>query len=144
MCRDAMGKPWRPDPLLTDECYAAANLRDRGLIVFSSCAHAGLVNRFLTRARRFPMSLFRVGGRSRPCSTRSEKRWSSFRGRQPVQLMMQSRPWRLLLLVPEPPQHRVALGAMLLALPPFGSAPVDHTKYAAVALLACHYHHQRI
>jgi 7,8-dihydropterin-6-yl-methyl-4-(beta-D-ribofuranosyl)aminobenzene 5'-phosphate synthase len=44
LCRDAPDQPWHPDPLLMDERYLAAHLRDRGLIVFSSCSHAGIVN----------------------------------------------------------------------------------------------------
>jgi len=44
LCRDADDKPWRPDPFLMDERYLAANLRDKGLIVFSACSHAGIIN----------------------------------------------------------------------------------------------------
>jgi 7,8-dihydropterin-6-yl-methyl-4-(beta-D-ribofuranosyl)aminobenzene 5'-phosphate synthase len=54
MCRDGVDQPWRPDPLLVDERYLAANLRDRGLIVFSSCSHAGVVNVLLDARRTFP------------------------------------------------------------------------------------------
>lgn len=44
LCRDAQDKPWRPDPLLIDERYLAASVRDKGLIVFSACSHAGIIN----------------------------------------------------------------------------------------------------
>jgi 7,8-dihydropterin-6-yl-methyl-4-(beta-D-ribofuranosyl)aminobenzene 5'-phosphate synthase len=36
--------PWRPDPLLTDERMLAVHVRDLGLVVFSACSHAGIVN----------------------------------------------------------------------------------------------------
>jgi len=44
LCRDAEDKPWRPDPLLMDERYLAADVRGKGLIVFSACSHAGIIN----------------------------------------------------------------------------------------------------
>ncbi len=43
--------PWEPDPLLMDERYLAVNLSGRGLIIFSSCSHAGIIN-VLEAARR--------------------------------------------------------------------------------------------
>jgi 7,8-dihydropterin-6-yl-methyl-4-(beta-D-ribofuranosyl)aminobenzene 5'-phosphate synthase len=54
LCRDGAEQPWRPDPLLMDERYLAANLRGRGLIAFSSCSHAGVVNVLLDVRRTFP------------------------------------------------------------------------------------------
>ena len=35
---------WQPDPLIMDERYLAANVRGKGLVVFSACSHAGIVN----------------------------------------------------------------------------------------------------
>lgn len=35
---------WVPDPLLMDERFLAVRLRDRGVVVFSACSHAGIVN----------------------------------------------------------------------------------------------------
>jgi 7,8-dihydropterin-6-yl-methyl-4-(beta-D-ribofuranosyl)aminobenzene 5'-phosphate synthase len=35
---------WQPDPFLMDERYLAAHIKDKGLVVFSSCSHAGVVN----------------------------------------------------------------------------------------------------
>lgn len=35
---------WEPDPLVMDERFLAVHVRDRGLVVFSSCSHAGIVN----------------------------------------------------------------------------------------------------
>jgi len=54
LCRKTPDGPWEPDPLILDERYVAVHVRDRGLLVFSSCSHAGIVN-VLTNARReFP------------------------------------------------------------------------------------------
>jgi len=38
------GKDWRPDPLVMDERFLAVHVRDKGLVVFSACSHAGIVN----------------------------------------------------------------------------------------------------
>jgi len=54
LCRTTPDGPWEPDPLILDERYVAVHVRDRGLLVFSSCSHAGVVN-VLTHARgEFP------------------------------------------------------------------------------------------
>ena len=50
LCRTASDKPWTPDPLIMDERYVAVHVRDKGLLVFSACSHAGIVN-VLTHAR---------------------------------------------------------------------------------------------
>jgi 7,8-dihydropterin-6-yl-methyl-4-(beta-D-ribofuranosyl)aminobenzene 5'-phosphate synthase len=48
------GLGWEPDPLLLDERFVAVRVKDKGLVVFSACSHAGIVN-VLTHAReRFP------------------------------------------------------------------------------------------
>lgn len=52
--RHAETDPWTPDPLLIDERYLAANIHDNGLIVFSSCSHAGVVNVLHAARNRFP------------------------------------------------------------------------------------------
>ncbi len=44
------GKTWEPDELLVDERFLAVNVAGRGLVVFSACSHAGIVN-VLTHAR---------------------------------------------------------------------------------------------
>lgn len=44
---------WTPDPYLMDERYLAVNVRDKGLIVFSSCSHAGIINVLLSLKARF-------------------------------------------------------------------------------------------
>ncbi|MCC7485755.1 MAG: MBL fold metallo-hydrolase [Burkholderiales bacterium] len=35
---------WEPDPLVLDERYVAAHVRGRGIVVFSACSHAGVIN----------------------------------------------------------------------------------------------------
>jgi 7,8-dihydropterin-6-yl-methyl-4-(beta-D-ribofuranosyl)aminobenzene 5'-phosphate synthase len=54
---------WEPDPWLMDERFLAINVRDRGIIVFSACSHAGIVN-VLTHARELfdPIPLYGVMG----------------------------------------------------------------------------------
>jgi len=48
------GTGWEPDPWILDERFLAAHVKDKGLVVFSACSHAGIVN-VLTEARnRFP------------------------------------------------------------------------------------------
>jgi 7,8-dihydropterin-6-yl-methyl-4-(beta-D-ribofuranosyl)aminobenzene 5'-phosphate synthase len=52
--RRAAGGAWEPDPLIMDERFVAVHVRDKGLLVFSACSHAGIVN-VLTHAREvFP------------------------------------------------------------------------------------------
>lgn len=41
---------WTPDPLVLDERFLAVHVKDHGIVVFSSCSHAGIVN-VLTEAR---------------------------------------------------------------------------------------------
>ena len=36
--------PWTPDPLLTDERALVVRVAGKGLVVFSACSHAGIVN----------------------------------------------------------------------------------------------------
>ncbi len=48
------GTGWEPDELLMDERCLVVNVRDKGLVVFSACSHAGVVN-VLSHAREsFP------------------------------------------------------------------------------------------
>ncbi|MFH0340686.1 MAG: nuclear transport factor 2 family protein [Chromatiales bacterium] len=63
LCRRSADKPWEPDPLIMDERYLAVNVRAKGLIVFSSCSHAGIVNVLLNARKVFPeVSLYGVLG----------------------------------------------------------------------------------
>jgi 7,8-dihydropterin-6-yl-methyl-4-(beta-D-ribofuranosyl)aminobenzene 5'-phosphate synthase len=54
LCREHAGDPWTPDPLLLDERMVVAHVRGLGLIVFSACSHAGIVNVCSEVARLFP------------------------------------------------------------------------------------------
>ncbi|HEX3992680.1 MAG TPA: MBL fold metallo-hydrolase [Acetobacteraceae bacterium] len=46
--------PWEPDPLIMDERFLAVNVRDKGLVVFSACSHAGIVNVLHHAQAQFP------------------------------------------------------------------------------------------
>jgi metal-dependent hydrolase (beta-lactamase superfamily II) len=35
---------WEPDPLVTDERFMVAHLSGKGLVIFTGCSHAGIVN----------------------------------------------------------------------------------------------------
>jgi 7,8-dihydropterin-6-yl-methyl-4-(beta-D-ribofuranosyl)aminobenzene 5'-phosphate synthase len=52
--RVAEDAPWEPDPLLMDERFLAVHVRDKGLVVFSACSHAGIVNVLHEARARFP------------------------------------------------------------------------------------------
>ncbi len=42
--KTADGSDWEPDELVSDERFLAMNVKDKGLVVFSACSHAGIVN----------------------------------------------------------------------------------------------------
>lgn len=42
--RMADGTAWEPDPLIMDERFIAVRVRDKGIVVFTACSHAGVVN----------------------------------------------------------------------------------------------------
>ncbi len=44
------GLNWEPDPLILDERYVAAYVKGKGVVVFTACSHAGVIN-VLTDAR---------------------------------------------------------------------------------------------
>jgi 7,8-dihydropterin-6-yl-methyl-4-(beta-D-ribofuranosyl)aminobenzene 5'-phosphate synthase len=48
------GDEGRPDPLIMDERFLAANVRGRGLSVLSACSHAGVVNACLGAQKLVP------------------------------------------------------------------------------------------
>lgn len=54
LCRRNNEEDWRPDPYLMDERMLVANVRDLGLVVFSACSHAGIVNVCTEVRRLFP------------------------------------------------------------------------------------------
>jgi 7,8-dihydropterin-6-yl-methyl-4-(beta-D-ribofuranosyl)aminobenzene 5'-phosphate synthase len=48
------GLDWEPDPLLMDERFVAVRVKDKGVVVFTACSHAGVIN-VMTHARNcFP------------------------------------------------------------------------------------------
>jgi 7,8-dihydropterin-6-yl-methyl-4-(beta-D-ribofuranosyl)aminobenzene 5'-phosphate synthase len=59
----AESSSWEPDPLILDERFVAAHVKDKGLVVMTGCSHAGVVN-VLAHARAvFPgIPLFAVVG----------------------------------------------------------------------------------
>jgi 7,8-dihydropterin-6-yl-methyl-4-(beta-D-ribofuranosyl)aminobenzene 5'-phosphate synthase len=50
MSRTEDDTEWEPDPLIMDERFLAVDVRGRGIVVFTACSHAGVVN-VLTDAR---------------------------------------------------------------------------------------------
>ena len=44
VARATEAEPWESDELLMDERFCAVHVRGRGLVVFSACSHAGIVN----------------------------------------------------------------------------------------------------
>jgi len=38
------GNGWEPDPLIMDERFVAVAVKDKGVLVFTACSHAGVVN----------------------------------------------------------------------------------------------------
>ena len=44
------GTGWEPDELIMDERFVAVNVKGKGLVVFTACSHAGVVN-VLTHAK---------------------------------------------------------------------------------------------
>ena len=58
-----VGQGWEPDPLILDERYAAVHVRGKGMIIFSACSHAGIVNVLRDARDRFaPIPLYAVMG----------------------------------------------------------------------------------
>jgi len=42
--RDNSSGAWVPDPLMSEEQFIALRLKSKGIIIFSACSHAGVVN----------------------------------------------------------------------------------------------------
>ncbi len=38
------GLDWEPDPLILDERYVAAYVKGKGVVIFTACSHAGVIN----------------------------------------------------------------------------------------------------
>lgn len=54
LCRRSPEAAWEPDPLIMDERYLAVHVKGKGLLVFSACSHAGIVNVLLHTSQVFP------------------------------------------------------------------------------------------
>jgi 7,8-dihydropterin-6-yl-methyl-4-(beta-D-ribofuranosyl)aminobenzene 5'-phosphate synthase len=50
------GERWEPDPLLMDERFLAVDVAGKGLVIFSACSHAGIVNVLRQAQADFPDS----------------------------------------------------------------------------------------
>jgi 7,8-dihydropterin-6-yl-methyl-4-(beta-D-ribofuranosyl)aminobenzene 5'-phosphate synthase len=48
------GDEWKPDPLVIDERWLAVNVAGKGLVVFTACSHAGVVNVLRHARASFP------------------------------------------------------------------------------------------
>ncbi len=61
--RSEDGSSWEPDPLIMDERFVAVRVRDKGIVVFTACSHAGVVNILLHAKESFsPTRLYAVAG----------------------------------------------------------------------------------
>ncbi len=49
---------WEPDEILPDERFVAVHVAGKGLVVFTACSHAGLINVLLHARRGFRMCRF--------------------------------------------------------------------------------------
>lgn len=61
--RQGADQQWEPDPWIRDERFLVVNVRDKGLVVFSACSHAGVVNVLKHAQALFPgVPLYAVMG----------------------------------------------------------------------------------
>jgi 7,8-dihydropterin-6-yl-methyl-4-(beta-D-ribofuranosyl)aminobenzene 5'-phosphate synthase len=61
--RSVIGDSWEPDPLIMDERYVAVHVRNKGVIVFTACSHAGVINVLHDASKMFePLPLYAVMG----------------------------------------------------------------------------------
>jgi 7,8-dihydropterin-6-yl-methyl-4-(beta-D-ribofuranosyl)aminobenzene 5'-phosphate synthase len=61
--KTADGKDWELDELIMDERFVAVNVRGKGLIVFTACSHAGVINVLKHAKAKFPdVPLYAVAG----------------------------------------------------------------------------------
>ncbi len=57
------GSSWEPDPFIMDERYAAVHIKEKGILVFTACSHAGVVNVLKNAKEVFdPVPLYGVMG----------------------------------------------------------------------------------
>ena len=61
--RQTVNGDWIPDPWIMDERYLAVYVQDKGLIIFSACSHAGIINVLKDARESFPqIPLYAVMG----------------------------------------------------------------------------------
>src|SRR5207237_7242906 len=61
--RSEDGQSWEDDPLIMDERFLAVHVRDKGIIVFTACSHAGVINVLKHAQSNFPaIPLYAVAG----------------------------------------------------------------------------------
>jgi 7,8-dihydropterin-6-yl-methyl-4-(beta-D-ribofuranosyl)aminobenzene 5'-phosphate synthase len=48
------GQSWEDDPLIMDERFLATHVRDKGIVVFTACSHAGVINVLKHAQSSFP------------------------------------------------------------------------------------------
>jgi 7,8-dihydropterin-6-yl-methyl-4-(beta-D-ribofuranosyl)aminobenzene 5'-phosphate synthase len=51
---NAKESDWEPDPLIMDERFVAVNVKDKGIVVFTACSHAGVINVLNHAKESFP------------------------------------------------------------------------------------------
>jgi 7,8-dihydropterin-6-yl-methyl-4-(beta-D-ribofuranosyl)aminobenzene 5'-phosphate synthase len=54
VARSSESAPWEPDPLIVDERFVAVHVAGKGLVVFTACSHAGLINTLAAARDSFP------------------------------------------------------------------------------------------
>jgi 7,8-dihydropterin-6-yl-methyl-4-(beta-D-ribofuranosyl)aminobenzene 5'-phosphate synthase len=58
-----IGNGWELDPWIMDERYTAVHIKDKGILVFTACSHAGVINVLKDAQTRFdPIPLYGVMG----------------------------------------------------------------------------------
>jgi len=61
--RQVSGSEWEDDPWILDERFLVVHVRGKGLIVFSACSHAGIINVLKQAQKIFPgLALYAVMG----------------------------------------------------------------------------------
>jgi len=53
---------WEPDPLIMDERFIAVNVKDKGLVIFSACSHAGIVNVMKSASKNLGQKIHAIVG----------------------------------------------------------------------------------
>ena len=66
------GSGWEPDPLIMDERFVAVAVKNKGLVVFTACSHAGVIN-VLKHARELLSSVAPVRRAGRLPSLRNKR-----------------------------------------------------------------------